>query len=818
MKRLKKLIIWALVIAICVIILFVGAVMLFFPKEKAKQMAMERISMTLGREVAIDGISVSIWGGIGAYLEGIRISNPEGFEEKDFLTARALDVKLQFWPLLKRQIVVDRLILIEPQILLQKLKDGTINYQFGVVDSLAPAAVQEKLPEESKLAVSAISFENLAVKDGRLNYVDDSTRTSIHASGIKLDSKVRTPAPMVFQTSGNLSIDSFEALIDTLIIPSLAIKAKYDATYNQADDKITLSESAVNVNGIDLMLKAEVPEFAELNRASIEISTEQIDISQILTLVPKAYESMLEDLSVAGKVALNATIEYDATIKDTFQYKGSLAVSDVRLSSAEYPGEFLISSARAEFETNAARLDIDNASFDGNPLRATLAITGFDNPTVDGKTSGTFDLASLGRYLPETGDPKLAGNMSFDMKFQGPIKDPGRINLNGSLSIKDASYSAATLPEPIETFSLNAKVDSRDVIIDNMNAEFPSSDFTMKGKLADAFPYFIPGYEKEARKPYLTFEMKSQRFDVDRLFPEAVPGEGENLAKLPLDSLPPILLPDIDGKGKAKIDTLIYYRVEFTNITGDVSIKDRVIYVTNAKGNVYTGRITGETRVDLNDFENPKYSGTYNATEIEADDFLTRFTKFGGHLFGKVNMSGDFSASGWESEQLVNSLSMNGKALFNQARLVNFEPILKLAETLNFKTFKEETIKDLASAFWVADGRLGFDTLKFLSGFGDWDITGSVGFDGSLNYSGDVLLSEKVTSDLLSQSGLVSGLARMLKDDKSGRVNVPFKLTGTYLKPKIAADLSVTEKVQEELKDELKDKAADALKKLFKKK
>ncbi|UCD93899.1 MAG: hypothetical protein JSU69_09015, partial [Candidatus Zixiibacteriota bacterium] len=396
--------------------------------------------------------------------------------------------------------------------------------------------------------------------------------------------------------------------------------------------------------------------------------------------------------------------------------------------------------------------------------------------------------------------------------------DLGRIDQNATLSVKDASYSATTLPEPDQSFGRDARIDSRDIIIDNMMARFPSSDFSMKGKLADAFPYFIPGYEEKARKPYLTFELKSQRFDVDKLFPEAVPGEGANLAELPPDSLPPILLPDIDGKGTGEIDTLIYSRVEFTGITSDVTIKDKVIYISNAKGNVYSGKITGETQVDLNDFQNPKYSGKYDAAEIEADDFLTRFTKFGGHLFGKVNLSGDFSASGWEPDQLMNSLSMNGKALFNQARLVNFEPILEMAQTLNFKTFKEETIKDLASAFYVADGRVGFDTLKFLSGFGDWDITGSVGFDGSLNYGGEVLLSEKVTNDLLNQSGLVSGLAQMLKDDKSGRVKVPFKLSGTYLKPKIAADFSVQEKVQEELKDELKDKAADALKKLFKKK
>ena len=95
---------------------------------------------------------------------------------------------------------------------------------------------------------------------------------------------------------------------------------------------------------------------------------------------------------------------------------------------------------------------------------------------------------------------------------------------------------------------------------------------------------------------------------------------------------------------------------------------------------------------------------------------------------------------------------------------------------------------------------------------GDWNVSGSVGFDGSLDYSGDVLLTEKMSSELLSQSNMISGVAGMLQEKESGRVRVGFKLGGTYKNPKPTLDLTPA---KDKLQDKLKDKVGDALKGLF---
>ncbi len=817
MKRLKKIIIWGIIVIIIVVFVGVGGIILFFPKEKVKQMAIDKISAGLDRDVTIDDISVSFMGGIGAYLEGIKIDNPRGFKEPYFLQAEALDIKLQFWPLLKKQVQVDKLILVRPEIVLHKLPDGSINYHFGAAEAETPKAA-EKLPEESKVALAAISFDNMAVEKGRCHFIDDSSKMNISIIGLDLESKLQTTENKTYHAFGELDIDSLLVALDTMALPKLRATADYDAVYDMNKNSLELTKLEVDVNGIKASVKGNVPDFDTFNGSELDVTTGHIAIKDVLTLLSEEQKALVKDYTIDGKLSLKASLEYDNSTKDTISYKADIVLAGIKISGAEIPGQVAVDSAGLGIRNNHADVNIYKASFDNNEFHGVATITDFENPSAKGQFMGGVNLASLNRFLPEAGQPKLTGDMKFDISFYGPVKTYAQMQLSGGLTISSASYSATTLPEPIESFNLDASIKSSDIKIKNLAVKFPSSDFVMSGTMANAFPYLMPGHKQKAQRPNLEFKLTSKRFDVDKLFPEVAPGVGGNPMELPSDSLPPIILPDINGHGTAAIDTLIYTQVEFTKITGDVVIKERRVFVDNAKGNVYTGQVTGETTIDLNDFEKPVYSGTFVATQVEADDFLSRFTKFGGHLFGKLDVSGAFTTQGWEPDSIMKTLSMEGKANIHEARLINFDLIKKLAEQAKMKTFDEEKIKDLSTGYNVKDGRVAFDELKLNSNFGDWKITGSAGFDGSLSYSGQVLLSEKVSNDLMSQSGLVSSLAGWMKQEGTNRVNIPFTLGGTYSSPKFGLDLSFQNMLKDKAKDDLKDKATDALKSLFKKK
>lgn len=822
MKGIKRIIIWTVGAIVALLIIIAAGVAIFFPKEKAKEMAIDKISSALERKVTVESVSISFWGGLGIYLEGIRIANPQRFEGPDFLSATALDVKLRLFPLLRKEVQIDRLILVKPQIALHKLKDGRHNYKFGTTQmpgapAIPPSAKdssQEEISDETKVAALAISFDNLSIEKGTFRYLDDSAGMQIFARGFTLNSRVNTPAEMVFHTIGTLDIDSLKITLTKSKIPPLIVSARYDATIDLKGNNIVLANSKLKVNELEFDVKAGIPNLTTMAFVNLEMATERVDIDDIISILPDTTKSTIAPYSIEGKVGFNVNIKYNKSSKLPLNYSGKASFSDLKLSKKDIIGELIINSANADFKNDYFRIAIEKGSFDNNPLEGILAVSNFKSPEIDGRFKGKINLASLNPFLPKKGNPKISGLMQFDIGASGSIKVLSTMQISGSLAIKDGSYSASTLPEPIEKFDFDMRMTPRSMDINNLNVKLPSSDFALSGKMTDPLPGLIPGYKGDAPRPNLTFKMSSHRFDTDKLFPEAVPGSGVNRAGMTQDSLPLLIIPDINGFGSASLDTLIYAKVEFTQITTNMAIKDRKIFITQANGNVYTGKVKGETEIDLNDFSNPKYTGKYEATQVQADDFLTRFTDFGGHIFGKLNMNGSFSASGWEPEPFVRSLSMDGLAVINEAKLVNFEPLKQLAQNLNFKTFDEETLKDAATAFKVVNGRVAFDGMKFISSIGNWNVTGSIGFDGTLDYLGEVLLSDDVTGQLMSQSGLVSGLAGLFKESSSGRVRVPFRLAGSYASPKISIDMSA----KNQLKDNLKGQFDSALQNLLQKK
>jgi hypothetical protein len=289
----------------------------------------------------------------------------------------------------------------------------------------------------------------------------------------------------------------------------------------------------------------------------------------------------------------------------------------------------------------------------------------------------------------------------------------------------------------------------------------------------------------------------------------------------PTDSLPSLLLPDVDGSGTFAIDTLIYSRIEFTNIKGKARIENRRINMYEITGNAYTGKVAGQTTIDLSDFNNPKYTGEYTASQIEANDFLARFTKFGGFLFGKVNVAGTYAATGWEPEQFMQSLTMNGDGIMQEGKLTlsnNLHQGLQtLGEKAGLNVDKEQLLRTLRSKIKVENGRVVLDKLTTVLGtLGDAEIEGYYSFTGGISYDGSLLLSKELSQQYTSKLGFLGGL---LTDQKSQRLKLPLVIGGTFDNPKLEFNFSaLTGKAKENVKEQtektLKDAAGSLLQKL----
>lgn len=536
------------------------------------------------------------------------------------------------------------------------------------------------------------------------------------------------------------------------------------------------------------------------------------------------------DIKLSGKASDFRAIRFSGNLSVTHgRYNSLLLPEPVEAFHLDLYFDNRVANVRKfAAQTNSGRLAFNGRINDLIPyLMADSAAAGEILPIVDGQLEGRLDLAALSSFLPQEGSPQLEGQLDLKLSLGGVLTDFTGLKPRGTVSITNGSYSDSLLPEPLEQFEAELVIAPDTISVKKMNARFVSSDASFSGRLVNPFPYLLPVKDldrSKVPKPLFLFSLSSTRFDVDRLFPEAVPGSGgEQLAAVSMDSISAIILPDIDGAGTFRIDTVVYCKVEFTGIDGKIKIHDRKIECYDVTGEVYTGDVSGRTTIDLSDFRNPRYAGDFKATQIEADDFMNRFTKFGGHLFGKIDLNGAYNAAGRDAESFLNSLTMNSTSTMQRGKLVTsgvvHSLISGLAQKVGQPFSKEQPLRDLSTNIIVSDGKVRLDKLKTRLGkMGDLELDGFYAFSGEIDYSGSMLLSKEWSEKLLSKGGLLGGLAGLLTDKSAERVKLPIAMGGTMDNPSLAVNYSsLTKNVGENISKDLGDFLNGLIKKKDKK-
>ncbi len=529
------------------------------------------------------------------------------------------------------------------------------------------------------------------------------------------------------------------------------------------------------------------------------------------------------DLKISGSAGNPADLNY---------------YGNVNLSNGKYNSKFLLQPLRLVegsfyLEKNLLRVDSLTIKTDSNLVKFSGRISNLsdylmadsfsqsDNHfIVDGNLKGNLKLGSFSYLLPDKGNPRLDGDLDFDIDISGKSSIPEKVIRNGRISFSNVSYNDDLLNEPLKKFDAEMTITPDTINIKKMTAIFASGDLSFNGKLANPFPYLLPFRDidrSNMQKPDFSFTLSSHRLDIDKLFPEAVPGQVEDSMPKTPDSLSVILLPDISGKGRFTIDTLIYAGVEFSNISGDMKIYNRIIDCSNVSGKAYTGDISGSTVIDFNDPNSPVYSGTFRAKQIEANDFLTRFTPLGGYLSGKIDCEGNYNSTGWEKKTFINSLSMKSSLDVLEGELSISGNILKaiqqFASKINEPIANKHQIKRLRTKVEIKDGNVIVNDLSAKVGdLGNIWLNGSYSFSNDVSFTGTLELSTTMTEKIISKSRLLGDIGTLFGRNAIDRIKLPIKISGTVTEPKLTIDLNLLGNNGE---DKLKEKAKDFLKNLI---
>jgi AsmA family protein len=174
------------ILAGLVVVVLIGVVIVIsqIDVSEYKEQALAQVEKATGRKASIDGeldLAISLNPAIVA--EGIRFANADWGSRPDMATIKRIEVQVALLPLIKGEVEIQRFILIEPDVLLEKNAAGKGNWEIG------EAAPTEK-EQGGQEALTAIDIGTVLVKQLKLVYRDAASDlpTEFSIDTLKLDS------------------------------------------------------------------------------------------------------------------------------------------------------------------------------------------------------------------------------------------------------------------------------------------------------------------------------------------------------------------------------------------------------------------------------------------------------------------------------------------------------------------------------------------------------------------------------------------------------------------------------------------------------
>jgi len=173
---------WIFGIIVLLVLIAVGG-MLALPSiisnDAVKAKLTKAFESSTGRELTIEGdIGLSYWPSLQVQVEDVRLSNAPWGKEPHMLTARTLGAELALLPLLKQQVEIIGVHLIQPAIVLETRADGATNWQFAKAHASYEIASAGSTPAKSKL--KSLVLESMSIQQGTvtlINHADGSRQT-----------------------------------------------------------------------------------------------------------------------------------------------------------------------------------------------------------------------------------------------------------------------------------------------------------------------------------------------------------------------------------------------------------------------------------------------------------------------------------------------------------------------------------------------------------------------------------------------------------------------------------------------------------------
>lgn len=197
-----------------------GVAALMMPADRIANIAAQQFQSATGRSLHFGGdVKASFYPVIGATAQSIQIGNPEWAGEETLLSAAEMDFGLDVMALIRGDIVVERIVLRDPQLHLIRDAQGRTNWTLTQAENSGTSeAAPSDAPSEAQTPRQQRSFSlaEARIIGGNLRFEDRQSGTDLRVEGLEAGLRLPSYAGAAeLVASGRMNSQPFQVTLQT---------------------------------------------------------------------------------------------------------------------------------------------------------------------------------------------------------------------------------------------------------------------------------------------------------------------------------------------------------------------------------------------------------------------------------------------------------------------------------------------------------------------------------------------------------------------------------------------------------------------------
>lgn len=819
----KVTIIAASVISIIFILLLLTPVLF---KDKIATLFKAQINNQLTAKVDYGDVSLSLINTFPHFafaVEELTISQNQDTLLKIKKTQFVIDV-MSVWEGKEYDII--QLSLEEPIVKAKINQEGIANWDIVKKDS-----TQETADSTSPLRLSIRFY---SIKDATVSYSDIPAGMNLFCENLNYSGKGKLDGKNAeFSHLLEIGQTTFRKNgVDYLSKVNLTANSK---TMLEGElNKITLDESTIKVNNLEVNLNGSVRVYDSLTNLDLKLATPKTDFKTILSLIPAFYQKDFDQIKTKGEFTftgeINGNIKAEElpamnlqlTVRQGFLQYPNLPTSiekialDLKIAKPQGAADLVTVDARQVY------LEIGGNPIDGNIFLSTP----LSDPNIKTTLKGKLDLGTIQAIYPLENVKKLEGVASADINLAARKSDVinkryQQIQADGYIQAQDVKYEAKSGGYPVAVKQLDLQFNPRNVTVSSFKATAASSELEAKGTL-DNFLEYILGEDTI----YAQLDVNCNQVIAAEWMPpsdnnaQAVE-KTENEKKNTNTGASYFKVPgNIHFSGKAAIGKLNYDKIILENVKANWQMADSRLTLQTLSANALDGQLSLKGFYDSKTENKPFATLDYSMQNMDIQKvykqvgMAEKIAPVIKHVKGTFNANISLDIPLSETMEVnYNQLSGEGRIQVPLIQLVDVPLLKQIGQIAKVPGLQQPEARNISLSLKISDGQITVQpyTIPFGNGY-KATVEGSHSLDNNMNYA---IRLDVPGKELSQATGLIQqyippipGISFKMPET----VNFYLRATGSYEKPKV-----VIEKVSADGKSSIQDAITDRLKEEAKK-